>query len=152
MLKAGATREAAAGALGITQTTLYRWIQQGRAGVKPYCDLQEAIEIAESQFIVDSLAVIRQAGEKSWQAIAWILERTHPDQFGQTVIIERQASKALEAFWRLAEERLGSEAVQELFERLGEHPLLGEAPTRSWDAEHRPADPEPAEPEDPPSV
>lgn len=82
----GHTFTYAATLAGVNRKTFYKWRQQGRAASKGgiYSDLNAALEIAEAKFIQTSLARISAHGRISWQAIAWLLERRHPELFGRT--------------------------------------------------------------------
>lgn len=87
---------------GIGKSTIYRWIDRGQneadrieAGGKPdphekqYLELWEAIKKARASAMVRNVAIIQQAARNgTWQAAAWWLERTAPQQFGRRLSAE----------------------------------------------------------------
>lgn len=88
-LAAGATVEAAAQRVGVTKRTLMRWLAAGkvtRPGVPPPPvvptgqSLAERLEQAEPGLVA---AVIQAAQRGSWQAAAWMLERSFPERWGR---------------------------------------------------------------------
>ncbi|MBF6604995.1 MAG: hypothetical protein IVW53_05365 [Chloroflexi bacterium] len=76
-LRAGSTREGAAGHAGIDRTTLYRWLA-GDAR------LRARVEQAEADFEVRSVAQIAQAAADDWRASAWLLERRRSASYGRS--------------------------------------------------------------------
>ena len=78
-IRLGATRELACDYVGISTTTLYRWLQQGDVAEDgPYREFRDAIKKAEGRGAVEALARIQTAAKDgSWQAAAWLLERRH---------------------------------------------------------------------------
>lgn len=79
-IRQGNSRTDAAEACGVTKDTLRRWTQR-------YPWFGQAMVQARAEGTARLLSSIRQAGvsgaPQSWQAAAWILERTRPDDFGQ---------------------------------------------------------------------
>ena len=83
-IKAGVPIIHAAVAHGISQTTFYDWYNQGKKakrGIKR--DFYLKVEEAKSIAITLRARRIYKAGETSWQADAWWLERVDPDNFGR---------------------------------------------------------------------
>ena len=74
-LKMGCRIKIACGVIGISDETYYNWCKQ-------HLEFLEAVKKAKADAIHERLAIIRRAGIKSWQACAWWLERTYPDQYG----------------------------------------------------------------------
>lgn len=70
-------------AVGITETTFYRWI--GKSTSKLHRALCESLKKAEAERKEELLQRIFKASEKtqSWTAAAWLLERQYPDEFGR---------------------------------------------------------------------
>ncbi len=64
----GCTREAAAGAGGITRSTLYRWIESDDT-------FRDEVEKAENRAEAAFTMSVAAAVPKNWQAAAWWLER-----------------------------------------------------------------------------
>lgn len=72
---------------GVGEGTFYKWKQQlgdssSRGNCKEIRELFESIEKAKADFIDSQVGNIATAGQKSWQASAWLLERRFPDDFG----------------------------------------------------------------------
>jgi hypothetical protein len=73
---------------GIVPMTFYRWLDD--------VNFVTAIEKAHAEFKKSNILAIRAAGIRkdksgaptgSWQANAWLMERTYPDEYGQRVTI-----------------------------------------------------------------
>lgn len=77
VIRDGNTRAAAAGYVGITDRTLYRWLAMGKNAKNgcPTSQLYQAVKEAENGAEVESVLLIRNAAKRSWQAAAWWLER-----------------------------------------------------------------------------
>ena len=75
-LRAGSTREAAAGHAGIERTTLHRWLV-GDAGRRA------RVEQAEADAEVRFGAQVAQAAGNDWRAAAWWLERRRSKAYGR---------------------------------------------------------------------
>lgn len=59
---------------------------------RPYVEFAEAVEKARAEAVVFNLALIRQAAQGgSWQAAAWYLERTRPEQYGRRIVESRHS-------------------------------------------------------------
>jgi len=92
LLERGNTYTASAKAVGINPATLSQWVRKG----KELQMLSRELDTTEQLFVEFSLAVekaravaevravekIRQAGDSSWQAAAWYLERANPQDWG----------------------------------------------------------------------
>jgi len=101
-LRLGAYMDAAAKYVGIGESTLYRWLDRGRAeaarvedGEPPnpeettYKELWEAIEKARAEAEIRHTGNITTAANNgTWQASAWWLERTRPNKFGRRLATE----------------------------------------------------------------
>lgn len=73
-LKAGNSQLDSATLAGISEETFYTW-------KKEKVEFSEAVKKAESECKARSIALILKAGEQTWQAAAWWLERKYPDEF-----------------------------------------------------------------------
>ena len=80
---------------GITYETYRRWMEKGRnAEVKSgkfyafYVLIKKAEEEGKN-FLVQG---IKAHGKDSWQALAWLLERKHPQEFGKQQRVEMEHS------------------------------------------------------------
>ena len=49
--------------------------------------------MADATFIKRSLALISAHGRQNWQALAWLLERRHPELFGRYDRMQAQQMK-----------------------------------------------------------
>ena len=97
-LRSGVDLPHAAAACGVTERTVLRWVERGKEALHnedeiaiedlPYARLVLAIreEIANQQ--VAALEQMQEHGQTQWQATAWWLERTDPDQFGRRYRME----------------------------------------------------------------
>lgn len=73
-------------ALGISETAFYDY-KAGRKGGKLSAAFAAALKKGREEYLdnleAEAVAGIRSAGAHSWQAYAWLLERTKPDQYGK---------------------------------------------------------------------
>ena len=69
----------AAGAAGISHSTLYRWLSIGETATEGnYRELWKAVKEAEARNAAGHMASVIQASKAGqWQASAWVLERRH---------------------------------------------------------------------------
>lgn len=74
-LEMGCTRDAAAGAAGVSRTTFYRWLDDGT--------FRDAVERAEHKAEAAYTLAVQQAVPKNWQAAAWWLERRRHESYGR---------------------------------------------------------------------
>lgn len=88
-LAAGNYREVACEYAGIGVSTFYRWMERGEADheadkATPEREVWEAVKKAEADAENRNVALIaRAAGDGTWQAAAWMLERKRPDRWGR---------------------------------------------------------------------
>ena len=87
-LRVGNTRRASAAAAGVSHETFYRWL----ANVT-FCD--EVIK-AEADAELRFLGQVATAAKTSWQAAAWWLERSRPDQYGRRTNLAGASGGAIE--------------------------------------------------------
>jgi hypothetical protein len=95
-LSAGNYKEHAARYAGISERTLYGWLKRGEqfeekgepASDEKYFLFMQAVENAIASSIVEDVAIIRKAGNKHWQARAWMLERRAPKEWGRQERVE----------------------------------------------------------------
>jgi len=71
--------DTACAAAGIGRTTYYVWLNR-------HPDFRDRVEKAKAGREVRWLAIIGEAAGTSWQAAAWLLERTKPDEYGRVRI------------------------------------------------------------------
>lgn len=88
-IRAGNYVETAAAHCGINKVTLYDWMKRGAAeesGI--YREFSNAIEKAWADAEVRDVALLAKAAQENWQAIAWRLERRHPDRWARRERLE----------------------------------------------------------------
>ena len=91
---AGNTRHDAAEYAGIGESTLRRWLAQGRHRRSgKFRALLAAVKKAEADAVVRNVAIIQKAAPKSWQAAAWWLERKRAKDWSQGRDLVRQLAK-----------------------------------------------------------
>lgn len=128
-LQGGNYIETACAYAGLAPSTVYRWLERGRdererqeSGAKsnpaeqPYLEICNAVEKARAQSIVANVTIIQQAARSGqWQAAAWWLERTMPQQFGRKTQTEVTGQVSVNDLERRMLELLGedSEDIQE---------------------------------------
>jgi hypothetical protein len=79
-LRLGLSRTIAANAVGISKTTITNWAARS----EPFrAQLEQAEAEAERTLIGLIVGAAAKKLPTSWQAAAWILERTRPDRYGQ---------------------------------------------------------------------
>lgn len=108
---------------GLAPSTVYRWVERGNnekarqaAGQSPdptesqYIELCEAVEKARAEAIVANVTIIQQAARTgTWQAAAWWLERTMPNQFGRRIQAEVSTTVSVQDLERKMLELLGEQ-------------------------------------------
>lgn len=89
-LSSGCSVEVAAAAAGVSRRTAFAWIERGQAAIGesvpatevPFVEFAQAVDRARAEVEVLALATIMNAARKgAWQAAAWFLERTNPEQY-----------------------------------------------------------------------
>lgn len=89
-LASGCSVEVAAAASGVSRRTVFSWLERGRtasrdnapASETPFIEFADAVERARAEVEVLALATIMNAARKgAWQAAAWFLERTNPEEY-----------------------------------------------------------------------
>ena len=69
-------------ALGIHQSTFYKWLQEPRSGLE--VELFESLEKARAERKAFMLQTITKAAQDgTWTAAAWWLERVYPEEFAK---------------------------------------------------------------------
>ncbi len=89
-LEAGNYMETACEYVGISKTTLYRWLAEAEQDkAKPiFRELSDAVRHSRAKAEVRNVYKIQQAAEESWQAAAWWLERSHSKKWGRQQKVE----------------------------------------------------------------
>jgi hypothetical protein len=83
LLKDGNTAKTACGLAGIDEATFYRWMERGQKEQSgQFCEFCKSVKKAKAEAQAYHVSVIKKASQESWQASAWYLERTDPDNWG----------------------------------------------------------------------
>lgn len=108
-LEMGMTHALAAQYAGIGETTFYQWMYKGEnGGTAIYREFREAVKAAEVANVAKCLQAIESHALKDWKAMAWLLERRHPQAFGRAVVevtvrteggVQSMSDEDLEARW-----------------------------------------------------
>jgi hypothetical protein len=81
-LAIGVPRSTAAQAAGITERTLYHWLERGEAATRgKHFQFFQAVQAAENQAEMSAMAVWRQGMITDWRAAKEFLERRFPDKY-----------------------------------------------------------------------
>jgi len=84
VIRAGNYAYIAAEYAGISQTTFYRWLEQGAEQKRGrYREFREAVKAAEREAEIHAVATIQQHMGKNWQAAMTFLERKFPQRWGR---------------------------------------------------------------------
>ena len=73
---------------GVDDSTVYKWMKQGKNGDPEnpkdaiFIDFFKAMKVAKGKWVEARIAKITYAANQAWQANAWLLERMYPEQFG----------------------------------------------------------------------
>ena len=129
-IKEGNYDSVAANAAGISRQTFYRYIRKGkedREGI--YYDFYQAVEQAKAEGEVALLKTVKAASQRTWQAAAWMLERSRPDRWAL-----QKSKQSVAGLWKKeilemlksgdatpedVVEVLGEELAYELFDQAG---------------------------------
>jgi HD-GYP domain-containing protein (c-di-GMP phosphodiesterase class II) len=113
-LKRGQSQVAAAAAAGISIATLKRWLAEDES-IRERVD--EAYGLGEQALVEKLWEAAEKDPVKSWQAAAWLLERTRPERFGRRdrIAIESVQAKAKEIAERMG---LSAEEIMKEAERI----------------------------------
>jgi transposase len=95
-LRSGNYAADACGYAGVSTSAFFDWVQRGQietarreAGEDPiesetiYAEFSDAVRTAKAQARVRNVALIQRAAQDTWQAAAWFLERTSPQEWGR---------------------------------------------------------------------
>ena len=87
LIEAGNYQKHVAQALGVDESTWYRWLREGEQS-EDENDLKykfyQSIKKAEAKAVARNVALIQRAAQDgNWQAAAWWLERRFPEEWGK---------------------------------------------------------------------
>ena len=85
LIAGGNTVATVAAYMGIADSTWYDWMGRGeREKGSLFSEFSEAIKKSQSVAKIAMLSVVTQAArDGNWQAAAWFMERTDPDNYGR---------------------------------------------------------------------
>jgi len=87
--------ETAAAACGVSVAAVRTWIRDGRrAKSGPKRNFAIAYKRAEAKAESEAVNGIRYHGRKTWQALAWYLERRHPNRWARREVKIEPAGKS----------------------------------------------------------
>lgn len=67
----------------IHRATFYRWYNDGKtANTGLFKEFHDKVEEAKAEAVKYNVDIIFESAQKTWQAAAWWLERTCPEEFG----------------------------------------------------------------------
>jgi transposase-like protein len=107
-LERGASYRTACQCAGINESTLYRWLRNGRrAKYGRFKDFLNAVEAAEGRAKLMCLETIGHAiqVDKNWKAALALLERREPEGYGRTNRVEIDARVETESTLHLSTEK-----------------------------------------------
>ena len=119
LIEGGNFKRTAAAACGISESTLYLWIQKGEeAKSGKYFEFSETIKRSEAKAEAMLIAKINRAAidPKTWQAAAWILERSRFKDWGKKDTLDLNAK--IEDVTPQKLENLTTEELRKLSELL----------------------------------
>ena len=79
---------------GIHYSTYRLWMKKGeesKTQTGKFFEFYEAIKKAQSEGKNNLVKGIEEHGKKNWQALAWLLERMYPSEFGRTQRVDMKA-------------------------------------------------------------
>lgn len=99
LVKGGYTNQDCCAVLDISEASFYGWINRAeevsndedelaKSENQIYLELVKTLKRADTERKNELKAKIERHGNKSWQALAWLLERTYSDEFGKQDNIE----------------------------------------------------------------
>lgn len=83
-------------ALGIREQTLYNWLKDG-GNTPNQKELFECLKKAEAEYKVSLREKIEKAGKKDWKALAWLLERLYPQEYGRVDRLQAEVQQSTTA-------------------------------------------------------
>jgi len=94
-IRVGNDKKVACALAGISEATLYRWLEQSREknATEQLREFRESFERVEAEAEVLKVSRIAQAADNGrWQAAAWWLERKYPERWAQQTKIKAELS------------------------------------------------------------
>lgn len=118
LVSAGVSIEAAATSQGVSERTVYNWLERGKRGERAYAEF--AIEARKAMGSVEarlSMNVVARAKD-DWRAGAWYLERRTAERFGEQGKLERKLEEIVEKVLDAARAEMDPDSHQRLLRKL----------------------------------
>lgn len=138
-LRAGNFFDVAVSYAGVHRATAYNWMRRGSKGEAPFKEFFEAVRKAETDSEVADVTQLNLHGKKTWQALAWRLERKHPERWGLRirVHVEEELANVLDRL----EKKLPPDQYEKVLEAIASDdgptevgsPASGPTSGRPWD-------------------
>lgn len=106
-LKQGNSMERSAILSGINPSTLFAWLNQ-------YSELKDDLEKAKEYNIATRLKRISKHAKTNWQADAWVLERTRPQEFALKTVSETYSKQDTTLIFKIVADK--PKALEEIKE------------------------------------
>lgn len=93
LMRAGNAFDTCARAVGVAPSTARTWYRQGAgaAAGEPFRTFRLDVDRADAEAESRNVAIVATAARESWQAAAWLLERTHPERWARISQREKAA-------------------------------------------------------------
>ena len=108
LMAKGTLKKHVAVKLGISEETFYKYIKQ-------HDEFSESIKRGEGRFVEWAVSKIKESGNKQWQAIAWLLERTHREDFALKTEVQHSGEIQIE---HTKGKRTAGQLKESIFKRL----------------------------------
>jgi hypothetical protein len=99
-IAAGCPINQACSAAGISLAAFWRWLAEGeKANARPiYRNFRDAIKQGQRDRLLNAVQAIQAAAPRQWQAAAWWLERSSPENWAspETRLRQREIEAAIE--------------------------------------------------------
>jgi transposase len=109
LVENGVFNKDAAEAVGVSETTFYRWQQEKK-------EFRESLKKAEANRKKNFVLAITKAANTTWQAAAWYLERVYNTEFAKREIKKHEGKVEVEESSKELDE-----AVEAAYEKLKEN-------------------------------
>ena len=89
--RSGVSIETAAEAAGVSANTVWAWLRRAEDEAdsgSPFVEFRYALKKARAEWEMETVGVVTAAAPQSWQAAAWLLERSFPKRWGRRTVIE----------------------------------------------------------------
>lgn len=73
--------------MGIPRSDYYYWLRHGeKEDNEPYTSFRAKVMCAKADYLWSCVSDIKKAGNKTWQANAWLLERKDPEHYSERFV------------------------------------------------------------------